>query len=85
MLVTADGHAKVSDFGIAKAIGHVGMADFRTPTRQIVGTPAYMSAGQISGGEITTQVDFYTAGLIAYELLAAAAIRSTTRTHRWRC
>ena len=70
VLVTADGHAKVSDFGIAKAIGQVGMTDFRTATGQIVGTPAYMAPEQISGGEITPQVDLYATGLIAYELLA---------------
>ena len=70
VLVTADGHAKVADFGIAKAIGQVCMTDFRTATGQIVGTPAYMAPEQISGGEITPQVDLYATGLIAYELLA---------------
>ena len=70
VLVTADGHAKVADFGIAKAIGQVCMTDFRTATGQIVGTPAYMAPEQISGGEITPQVDLYAIGLIAYELLA---------------
>ena len=70
VLVTADGHAKVADFGIAKAIGQVCMTDFRTATGQIVGTPAYMAPEQISGGEITPQVDLYATGLLAYELLA---------------
>ncbi len=70
VLITADGHAKVADFGIAKAIGQVCMTDFRTATGQIVGTPAYMAPEQISGGEITPQVDLYATGLIAYELLA---------------
>jgi serine/threonine protein kinase len=69
VLVTADGHAKVADFGIAKALGQLCMTDFRTATGQIVGTPAYMAPEQISGGEITPQVDLYATGLIAYELL----------------
>ena len=68
VLVTADGHAKVADFGIAKAIGQV--PEFRTATGQIVGTPAYMAPEQITGGEITPQVDLYATGLLAYELLA---------------
>ena len=70
VLVTADGHAKVADFGIAKAIGQVCTTDFRTATGQIIGTPAYMAPEQISGGEITPQVDLYATGLVAYELLA---------------
>ena len=68
VLVTADGHAKVADFGIAKAIGQV--TEFRTATGQIVGTPAYMAPEQITGGEITPQVDLYATGVLAYELLA---------------
>ena len=70
VLVTADGHAKVADFGIAKAIGQVRMTDFRTATGQIVGTPAYMAPEQITGSEITPQADVYATGLLAYELLA---------------
>ncbi len=70
VLVTADGHAKVADFGIAKALGEVCMTDFRTATGQIVGTPAYMAPEQVTGGEMTPQVDLYATGLIAYELLA---------------
>ena len=70
VLVTADGHAKVGDFGIAKAIGQLRMTDVRTATGEIVGTPAYMAPEQISGGEITPLVDLYATGLLAYELLA---------------
>ena len=70
VLITADGHAKVADFGIAKAIGQVSATDVRTATGQIVGTPAYMAPEQITSGEITSQVDLYATGLIAYELLA---------------
>ena len=70
VLVTADGRAKIADFGIAKAIGQVCMTDFRTATGQIVGTPAYMAPEQVTGDEITPQVDLYATGLLAYELLA---------------
>src|SRR5215207_3286293 len=70
VLVTADGHAKVADFGIAKALGQVCLTEFRTATGQIIGTPAYMAPEQATGGEITPQADLYATGLIAYELLA---------------
>jgi serine/threonine protein kinase len=68
VLVTADGHAKVADFGVAKAIGQATMSDFRTATGQIVGTPAYMAPEQAGGEEITPQADLYATGLMAYEL-----------------
>ena len=70
LLVTADGHVKIADFGIAKAIGQVCMTEFRTATGQVVGTPAYMAPEQVTGGDITPQADLYATGLIAYELLA---------------
>src|SRR5918994_987619 len=70
VLVTADGHAKVADFGIAKAIGQVTATAYRTATGQIIGTPAYMAPEQATGSEITTQADLYATGVIAYELLA---------------
>ncbi len=70
VLLTADGHAKVADFGIAKALGQVQMTELRTAAGQVVGTPAYMAPEQVMGGEITAQTDLYATGLIAYELLA---------------
>jgi hypothetical protein len=70
VLVTADGHVKVADFGIAKAIGQSCVTEFRTATGQIVGTPAYMAPEQVMGGEVTPQADLYALGLMAYELLA---------------
>ena len=36
----------------------------------VASTPAYMAPEQITGGEITPQVDLYATGLLAYELLA---------------
>ena len=70
VLLTADGHAKVADFGIAKALGQVQMTELRTAAGHVVGTPAYMAPEQVMGGEITAQTDLYATGLIAYELLA---------------
>ena len=84
VLVTADGLAKVADFGIAKAIGQVTMTEYRTATGQIIGTPAYMAPEQATGGEITPQADLYATGVIAYELLAGRHPFHDS-TPRWRC
>jgi hypothetical protein len=70
VLLTADGMAKVADFGIAKALGQVQMSELRTATGTVVGTPAYMAPEQALSGEITPATDLYATGLIAYELLA---------------
>src|SRR5215207_3716016 len=69
VLVTADGHAKVADFGIAKALGQMGMTEVHTAAGHVVGTPAYMAPEQVMGGELTPQTDLYATGVIAYELL----------------
>src|SRR4051812_40141682 len=70
VLLTVDGHAKVADFGIAKALGQLQMTELRTATGAIVGTPAYMAPEQVMGTAVTPATDLYATGLIAYELLA---------------
>ena len=70
VLLTADGHAKIADFGIAKALGQLQMTELRTATGAIVGTPAYMAPEQVMGQAVTPATDLYATGLIAYELLA---------------
>ncbi|MCA9489821.1 MAG: serine/threonine protein kinase, partial [Myxococcales bacterium] len=62
VLVTADGRPKVVDFGIATELGG---AD----GNQIVGTPAYISPEQISGGAVDVRTDVWSLGVMAYELL----------------
>ena len=64
-------HAKVIDFGIAKAIEQP-LTDetILTHLGQLVGTPLYMSPEQSEGSlDIDTRTDVYSLGVLLYELL----------------
>jgi serine/threonine protein kinase len=65
ILIDQDGNAVVTDFGIAKAAERPS----RTLTGALVGTPAYMSPEQCSGGEVSGASDQYSLGAVLYELL----------------
>jgi TolB-like protein/Tfp pilus assembly protein PilF len=68
ILFTA-GHAVVTDFGIARAIGAAG-GDQLTQTGIAIGTPAYMSPEQAAGErELDARSDVYALGCVLYEAL----------------
>ena len=65
---------KVIDFGIAKALyGRLTDKTIYTDSRQLVGTPEYMSPEQADpkGLDIDTRSDIYSLGVLLYELLTA--------------
>ncbi len=66
ILIDEEGNAVVTDFGIAKAAERPS----RTLTGALVGTPAYMSPEQCSGGEVSGASDQYSLGAVTYELVA---------------
>ncbi|MDX2018369.1 MAG: serine/threonine-protein kinase [Planctomycetota bacterium] len=67
-------HAKVIDFGIAKALaGPLTDKTFFTEHRQLIGTPQYMSPEQAEGSlDIDTRADVYALGVLLYELLTGS-------------
>jgi len=66
VLLGRNGEVKVSDFGLAGAIGN------RTVTRrgEIVGTLAYMSPEVLDGKDENIRRDLYALGVMMYEMLA---------------
>jgi len=62
ILITPDGQILLSDFGIARGI------ETSTITQGQVGTPAYMSPEQVTGGELDGRSDIYSLGVVLYEM-----------------
>jgi eukaryotic-like serine/threonine-protein kinase len=65
ILLTADGRAKVTDFGIARAVS----AATVTHTGTIVGSVHYFSPEQARGELTNEQSDLYSLGIILYEMV----------------
>ncbi len=64
------GHAVVSDFGVARAIG-AASGDRLTQTGVALGTPAYMSPEQVAAEAVVDgRTDLYALGCTLYEMLA---------------
>ncbi len=76
ILVDANGTPRVVDFGLALASSG-DLARRITATGAFLGTLAYMSPEQASGGEVDTRTDVHAIGLLLYEVLTGRLPWST--------
>jgi serine/threonine protein kinase len=68
VLVTRDGRAKVTDFGIARALSGSAITESET----VWGSPLYFSPEQAAGDPPSPASDVYSIGVMMYEMLAGS-------------
>jgi serine/threonine-protein kinase len=65
VLIDAEGHPKVADFGIARTTEDTGL----TQTSALLGSVHYLAPEQASGGPVDERADVYSLGVLLYEML----------------
>ena len=75
VMLDADGHALLTDFGIARELATLKRREPRTlaATGLPVGTPEYMAPEQLEGRPLDQRADIYSLGVVLYELLTGSA------------
>ncbi len=68
VLVAPNGHIKVADFGIARALANV--QSELTQAGTVMGTATYISPEQAQGMEVDPRSDLYSLGVMVYEMLS---------------
>jgi len=66
------GAAKIMDFGLAR----MRVADHKTSTGIVLGTPRYMSPEQISGQPVDQRSDIFSLGIVLWEILTGRRLFS---------
>lgn len=65
ILIDKQEHAYITDFGISKDLGDVGL----TLPETMMGSPKYISPEQITGKKVDGRSDLYALGLVFYEMI----------------
>jgi len=65
ILITPDGTAKLTDFGISRLVNTVPL----TQTGEVLGTAQYLSPEQVRGESATASSDIYALGVVGHEML----------------
>ncbi len=68
VLISSEGSAKITDFGIARTLTEQGL----TMDGRVLGTTDYVSPEQALGQPVTGQSDLYSLGVVLYEMLTGA-------------
>lgn len=66
VLLTEDGHVKVSDFGIAKTVDDTE----QTQTTDLLATPEYLAPERLTGEPASQRSDLYSVGVLLYVALS---------------
>jgi len=66
VMITPNGTAKITDFGIAKAVNAATIVD---NTEGIIGSVHYFSPEQARGGYVDEKSDLYSLGIVMYEMI----------------
>ena len=74
-MITEDGVAKVTDFGIAKAVSNSTITSFGTT----IGSVHYFSPEQAKGSVTDAKSDLYSLGVVMYEMLTGNTNRTKSR------
>ena len=69
VMIDASGHAKLTDFGVARVTEPDGNQAEATRAGAMVGTPSYMSPEQVQGQQVDRRTDIFSAGIIFYQFL----------------
>jgi eukaryotic-like serine/threonine-protein kinase len=72
IMLDAQGRAKLMDFGLAR----MRLADHKTTTGMVLGTPRYMSPEQIAGEPVDARSDIFSLGIVLYETLTGTRLFS---------
>jgi eukaryotic-like serine/threonine-protein kinase len=64
------GQAKIMDFGLAR----MRVADHKTSTGMVLGTPKYMSPEQVAGLPVDQRSDIFSLGIVLYEMLTGVRL-----------
>ena len=68
VMLDSQARVKLADFGVARVTDDRSAAE-KTQAGTMVGTPAYMSPEQITGGSVDRRTDIFSAGIILYQFL----------------